>query len=169
MRRTTMTMGLGLALALGGAGVAVAQTGTPRPDASRRGAEDTRRGRDGKAEGARQRRGPEAGLLRGITLTDEQKTRLEALRREQAPQAQASREQLRTALRSAREARARGDTATARATMERVRARMSEQRERQIASLRSILTDEQRTQLDANLAERKARGERGVKARPTAT
>ena len=154
MRRTTMTMGLGLALTLGAAGVA-AQTerpDTPRPDAA-----ESRRGRGGDVEG-RRRGGPGGGLLKGITLTEEQKTRLEAMRRERAPEEQAAREQLRTAMQSAREARQRGDTATARATMERVRAQMTERRERQAASLRSILTDEQRRQFDANLAEQKARG-----------
>ena len=109
-------------------------------------------------------RGPEGALLKGITLTDAQKTRLKALREEQRPEMQKSREQLGAVMKEARDARQRGDTVTARTKMEQVRAGMEKQRERQVASLRTILTADQQKQLDANVAEwrdRAAKGGRG--------
>ena len=114
--------------------------------------------------------GPNGALLRGITLTDEQKTRLEALRKEQQPDAKKVREQFSTVMKEARAARQRGDTATAQAKMQEVRTAMAAQRERQVTSLRSILTVDQQKQLDANIAafqERAAKGERHERgARP---
>lgn len=158
--RTTMTrMGLGLALILGTATVAAAQNARPdaRPDSARR-----EHGRWGGERGMR-RGGPggAGALLKGITLTDAQKTRLEALRKEQEPEMKKSREQFGAVMKEARDARQRGDTATARAKMEQVRTQMNVQRDRQIASLRTVLTAEQQKQLDSNVAAMKERGEKG--------
>jgi Spy/CpxP family protein refolding chaperone len=161
MRKTMTRMGLGLALIVGSATVAAAQNTRPdvRPDSARR---------DGRWGGERgMRRGGPGGagaLLKGITLTDAQKTRLEALRKEQQTEMKKSREQFGAVMKEARDARQRGDTVTARAKMDQVRTQMNAQRDRQIASLRTILTAEQQKQLDANVAQMKERGsQRGEK------
>jgi len=157
MRKTLTRMGLGLALVVGAAGAAAAQSAQPnaRPDSTQR---DHRRW-DGERGG--RRGGPEGFLLRGINLTDAQKTRLETIRKEQEPQMKKNREQFAAAMKEAREARERGDTAVARAKMELVRKEMDQQRERQVATLRTILTAEQQKQLDANIAAMKDRAARG--------
>ena len=150
-------MGLGLALVAGAAGAAAAQSAQPnaRPDSTHR---DHRRF-DGERGG--RRGGPGGGFLRGITLTDAQKTRLQAIRKEQEPQMKKNREQFAVVMKEAREARRRGDTTTARAKMDLVRKDMDQQRERQIATLRTILTAEQQQQLDANIAAWKERAAQG--------
>ena len=163
MRKMTR-MGLGLALVVGAASAAAAQSTQPdtRPNAT----QPDHGGRNGERgeRGMRGRGGPERALLEDITLTDAQKTRLEALRKEQEPQMKQTREQFGAVMKEAREARQRGDTVTARAKMEQVRTQMDQQRERQIASLRTILNADQQKQLDANIAawkDRAAHGRRG--------
>lgn len=165
MRRTTMTMGLGLALTLGAAAVASGQT--VQPDTARAGAAELRRDRGdrGVRMGERQRRqgrhgAPGAMLLRNITLTEDQKTRLEALRRAQATQTKETRARFQATMREAREARQRGDTVAARTAMEQVRTQMTRLRDENVASLRSILTPDQQRQFDANVAAWKERAER---------
>ena len=160
MRKTLTRMGLGLALVVGAAGAAAAQSAqrpNARPDTTERG----HRGWDGE-RGGRRRGGPDGMLLKGITLTDAQKTRLKALREEHKSEMQKSREQFGAVMQEARAARERGDTATARAKMEQVRSQMDRQRERQIATLRTILTAEQQKQLDANIASWKERAADGA-------
>lgn len=100
-------------------------------------------------------------LLEGINLTDAQKDRLKAIRKEQAPEMKKTREQFGAVMKEARAARERGDTATARAKMEQVRAQMERQRDQQIATLRTILNADQQKQLDANMAAMKERREQG--------
>ena len=164
MRKTMTRMGLGLALIVGAAGAAAAQGTRPdaRPDSARR-----ERGVRSEGERGMSRSGPggrDGALLRGITLTDAQKTRMQELRKAQAPEMKKSREQFGAVMKEAREARQRGDTATARAKMAQVRTTMESQRERHIASLRTILTADQQKQLDANIAtmkERAAKADRG--------
>ena len=162
MRKTMTRMGLGLALVVGAAGAAAAQSTRPgnRPDTTQ--SEQGARGDHG-VRGARRRGpgGPGGALLKGITLTDAQKTRLQELRKGQRSEMQKTREQFGAVMKEARDARQRGDTVTARAKMEQVRAQMDKQRERQIASLRTILTAEQQKQLDANVAQRKERAREG--------
>lgn len=157
MRKTLTRMGLGLALVVGAAGVAAAQSAQPntRPDSMHR---DHRRW-DG--ERGDRRAGPGGALLKGINLTDAQKDRLQAIRKEQEPEMKKSREQFGAVMKQAREARQRGDTTAARAKMELVRKEMDRQRERHIAALRTVLDAEQQKQLDANIAAMKDRGERG--------
>ncbi|HUQ83471.1 MAG TPA: Spy/CpxP family protein refolding chaperone [Gemmatimonadaceae bacterium] len=154
-------MGLGLALVVGAAGAAAAQSTRPdnRPDSTHQKGERGDRGDRGMRR--RGDGGPEGALLKGITLTDAQKTRLKTLREEQRTETQKTREQFGAAMKEARDARQRGDTVAARAKMEQVRAGMEKQRERQVASLRTILTAEQQKQLDANVAEWKDRAAKG--------
>jgi Spy/CpxP family protein refolding chaperone len=158
MRKTLTRMGLGLALVVGAGGAVAAQSAQPnaRPDTTQR---DHRRWEGER--GGRRRGGPEMALLKGITLTDAQKTRLEALRKEQEPAMKKNRDQFAAVMKEAREARQRGDTTAARAKMEQVRKEMDRQREQGIASLRTVLTPEQQKQLDANIATWKERGEKG--------
>ena len=154
MRNTLTRMGLGLALVVGAAGAAAAQS-TQRPNAR---PDTTQRGEHRRWDGERGGRGGPGMLLKGITLTDAQKTRVKALREEQKAEMQKNREHFGAVMQDARAARERGDTATARAKMAEVRSQMERQREHQIATLRTILTAEQQKQLDANIATMKERG-----------
>jgi protein CpxP len=156
MRRIMTSMGLGLALTVGAAGAVVAQSS--HPDTTRPERSDRREQGD---RGMRRRGGPGGALLRGITLTDAQKTQLETLRKAQRDEMEKNRDQFRAAMKEAREAREKGDTATARSKMTALRTQMTQQRERQVAALRSILTAEQQKQFDANVAAWKERAERG--------
>ena len=158
MRRTLTRMGLGLALVVGAAGAAAAQS-AQRPNAR----PDTTERDHGRWDGQRggRRGGPDGMLLKGITLTDAQKTRLKALREERKDEMKKTREQFGAVMQDARAARQRGDTATARAKMDQVRGQMEKQREHEVATLRTILTAEQQKQLDANIAAMKERGPRG--------
>jgi hypothetical protein len=139
MRKTSIIMGLALALSLGAAGVASAQGATraERP----RAAQDSsfRRGRGG----------PNGMLLRGITLSAEQKTRVAELRASQRKQFDAMRDKAK----ENGSARQRGDTTGFGAR----RAQMTQRRDQNIAAMRSILNAQQRTQFDKNVAELKTR------------
>jgi protein CpxP len=150
-------MGLGLALVAGAAGVAAAQSAQPnaRPD--------TAEHRHGEWKGQRGGRGGMGGgaLLKGINLTDAQKDRLKAIRKEHEPEMKKNRGQFAAAMKEARAARERGDTATARTKMADVRAQMDRQREQEIASLRTVLNADQQKQLDANIAAFKEHGPMG--------
>src|SRR5206468_8941777 len=134
MRKTMMATAFGLALSLGAVGVASAQA-TQQPQ------------RHEQGERGMGRRGPGGELLKGITLTADQKTRLQELRKNEKPN-----EQFKKAMEDARAARQRGDTAAARAQMQTLRPQMEQQRERQFAAMRAILTPDQQKQFDANVA-----------------
>jgi len=149
-------MGFGLALVVGAAGAAAAQsTPNARPDTTQRDH------RQWYGEHGGRRGGPGGMLLKGISLTDAQKDRLEAIRKEQEPEMKKTREQFGAAMKEAREARERGDTTAARAKMEQVRGQMERQRDQQIATLRTILNADQQKQLDANIATMKERRAQG--------
>ena len=158
MRQIMTRLGLGLTLTVGATSVVLAQSTRPdsaRPERSERGA---------KGDRGMRRGGPDGALLKGITLTDAQKTQLQALRKEQRTAMEKNRGQFSAVMKEAREARQKGDTATARARMSVVRTQMAQQREQHVASLRNILTAEQQKQFDANVTawkERAPRGDRG--------
>ena len=157
MRKTLARMGLGLALVVGTAGVAAAQSAQPnaRPDTAQR----DHRGWDGERGG---RRGGMGGaLLKGINLTDAQKDRLKAIRKEHESEMKTNREHFDAVRKEARDARERGDTTAARAKVTELRAQMERQRDREIATLRTVLTPEQQKQLDANIATMKEHGAQG--------
>ena len=163
--RKTIIMGLGLALSL--AGTAAAQQ--PGQDGQRRPKAEGERGRG--------RFGPGGFLFRDITLTDAQKTQLQALRKTERDQMESRRDAMKKQFDEARAARERGDTSAARALMERNRQQRDQIRDQHIAAVRNILSAEQRVQFDKNVAEMKqrqaqrgerargARGQRGGKAR----
>ena len=149
MRRTTFALTVGLALVTA-AGAASAQSTQRADSAHRRG-----RWEQGTAQGKDHNRGF-GMLLKGITLTEAQKTQLAALRRdEHADKAQNSTERAArgAAMQKAREARQRGDTVAAKAIMRDVRATMQREHEQRVAQIRTILTPDQQKQFDANLAE----------------
>jgi len=146
MKKTTIAA-LGLALTLGVAGAASAQSTEPRPP----------RDRAGQVERGGRRGGPDQMLLKGITLTEQQKEKIQALR--ESERTSGSRDQFRKAMTEAREARERGDTVTANARMQELRKQMDAQRDQRIASLRGVLTSEQQRQFDANVAEWKQRAD----------
>jgi periplasmic protein CpxP/Spy len=157
MRKTSMTIGLALLI---GAGSLAAQTTQPTPKAGdhRGHGEQGAKARGARGNGDRAMRGPGAGfLLRGIELTDAQKTRLKAIRTENASENKAEREQFRAVMQEARKLRQSGDTAAARAKLAPMHAKMQQERQQQIASIRSILTAEQQKTFDANLAAAKTR------------
>jgi protein CpxP len=157
MRRSIL-MGLGLAIAM--AGTAVAQ----QPSDSARGA---------KAPGARRERlekrggAPDGFLLRGIALTETQKTQIKTLRQSERGKTKAQRENGQKGFEEVRAARQRGDTAAARALAQKQRQEMAHAREQHVVAVRNILTAEQRVQFDKNLAEIKQRqAERGERVGP---
>jgi len=132
MRKTTTTMALGLALSLGAVSALSAQA-TQQPQR--------------QEQGQRRMRGPGGELFKNINLTDAQKARLKELRKSEKPN-----DELRKAMQDAREMRQKGDTAGARAKMQALRPQMEQQRERQFAAMRAILTSDQQKQFDTNVA-----------------
>jgi Spy/CpxP family protein refolding chaperone len=110
-------------------------------------------------------------LLKGITLSDAQKAQLEKLRagERQRMEAQRGQEKARPDFQAIRDARQKGDTATANRLMQEQRAKMEARRDAQVAQIRNILTADQQKQFDANVAEMKQhmgqRGPRGGRPR----
>jgi Spy/CpxP family protein refolding chaperone len=148
--RKSIFMGLGLALSVAGTAIAQAPQDGQRPARGERG------DRAGQTDGRRQG-GPDGLLLKDITLTEGQRTQIAQLRKTQREQMQAKREQGQKQGETMRAARERGDTAAVRQAMQQRRQVMEQQRTQHIASLRNILSAEQRVQFDKNIAELKAR------------
>lgn len=94
-------------------------------------------------------------LLKGITLTEAQKAKLDTLREAQRTAMQAQRGQGRPDFEAIREARDKGDTATVNRLMAEQRKTMEAHRDAQFAAMRAILTPDQQKQFDANVAEMK--------------
>jgi Spy/CpxP family protein refolding chaperone len=149
MRKTVLALGLGVAIA-GVTSVASAQN-AQRPDSAHK------HGRWEQGQGGPRRGGFGPGaLLKGITLTDAQKTQLKAFR-EKAGDQKADRNAQRATFEKIREARQRGDTATAKKLMADARVNVQREQEQRIAQIRSILTSDQKKQFDANVTEMKQR------------
>ena len=158
MRKASVINGLALALVLGATTVASAQ-GQNRAERQRGVQADSgfRRGPAGRGV-----RGGEGFLLRGITLTAEQKTRIAAIGEKERKAFEAKRPKGEKREKGERGAqRQRGDSAAFAAR----RAEMEKRREQHVAELRAVLTSEQRVVFDKNVAEMKQRvaqrGERG--------
>jgi len=105
----------------------------------------------------------DAELLKGITLSDAQKAKLEQIREAERAkmQAEGGRGGGRAEMDSIRAARQRGDTALAQKLMAEQRAKMDVRRDTQITAIRGILTADQLPQFDANVAELKKRAAEG--------
>jgi Spy/CpxP family protein refolding chaperone len=156
-------LALGAVLSIGAVSVAAQPPAGGTPRASR------------AAQEQRAARNPAAGLLRGITLTDAQQTRVRELRQrfvEQRQQLMGDRPGRRP--QAGRQARQRPDSATRaawRAEREATRGRMQQLAERQAADLRAVLTPAQQSTFDRNLTAMRqrpatrgrGRGERGVR------
>lgn len=158
MKRVAVVAAAFAALAM--AGVAQAQgTGTPAQHQHRaEGRGPMGRGGPGMMQGM---------LLKGITLTDAQKVKLDTLREAQRTAMQAQRGQGRPDFEAIREAREKGDTATVTRLMAEQRKTMEAHREAQFAAIRAILTPDQQKQFDANVAAmKKNQGDWGHGMRP---
>ena len=94
------------------------------------------------------------GVLRGIKLSDAEKASLKGLRGKYATEGKELRASLQPAIREARSLRQKGDTAGARAVLERNKdsiAKMKALRERREADIRAALTPDNQKLFDANL------------------
>ena len=148
---THRTLTTAIALALTVAASAGAQSAERGPRAERpRGAQQDSIGRRGRG-------GPERMLLRGITLSADQQTKLADLQRKDREHFLAhrpGRDRDRTGgNRAERPQRQRGDSTGMAAR----RAEFAKRFEQRIADVRNILTTDQRAQFDKNVAELKAR------------
>lgn len=99
-------------------------------------------------------------LLEGITLSEAQQAKLQDLRNAERERMEAQRGQQQgppADMQAIREAREKGDTATANKLMAEQRARMEARRDEQISAIRGVLTSDQLAQFDANVAAVKKR------------
>lgn len=122
----------------------------------RNGRPDRPQGAQQDSAGRRGPRGPERMLLRGITLSADQQTKLADLQRRDREAREANRPQRADGQngpnRADRPRREPGDTTGMAAR----RAEMERRFEQRVAAIRDILTPAQRTQFDKNVAEAKA-------------
>jgi protein CpxP len=153
--RKSILMGLGLAASLASLAVAQQPADSGRARHGDRGQAGP--GKRGGPEGAFGRRGPGQELLKGISLTEAQKTQLKTLRESQRTAMESNREGAKQDFDAVRAARQKGDTATARALMTKMRTAMDQKRVQEIAAIRNILTADQRVAFDKNVAELKQR------------
>ena len=142
MRKIALLVALAVTVV---AGVAQGQTGGPPM------------GRGGRGRGPGGPGGPATMLVRGITLSDAQRAYLDTLREHDRAEMEQNREQNQAVMEKLRAAREGGDTATAGRLMREQRAKMDAQRDKQAVAIRAILTNEQQSQFDKNLAEMKER------------
>ncbi len=151
MNKTSMLSALALAVTL--AASAGAQ-GTDRPDRPAR-----PQGTEQDGSFRRGRGGPEGMLLRGITLSADQQQKLADLRTRERQAWEKDHPRPADGQRGAdaRPRRERGDTAGFAAR----RVEMQKRFDARIAAVREILTADQRTQFDKNVAELKARRAEG--------
>jgi Spy/CpxP family protein refolding chaperone len=108
-------------------------------------------------------RGDQMGGFRELNLTDAQKAQIKTIHQKYEPQMKASRDQAKPFLDAARAARQKGDTATARANMEKAMQASSGIRQQEMNEVRGVLTAEQRTKFDAAASQRKQGGSRGMR------
>ena len=150
------------------ASIAVAQTVTTNQD-NGQGARPEWRGRGGKGHGMRGMRG--GGFFRGLNLTDDQKAKMKQIRESFAESNKSLREQVRAKRQELRQASEGGTFNEALATqklteMASLQAKLMGERQKMHQESLSVLTAEQKAQLEQAKAQRKARrGER--RQRPT--
>ncbi|MFL5618964.1 MAG: Spy/CpxP family protein refolding chaperone [Gemmatimonadaceae bacterium] len=152
MTYRTLTTALALALTVAASAGAQSTQGTDRGQRAER-----PRGAQQDSVGRRGRGGPERMLLRGITLTTDQQSKLADLQRRERAQFDANRPRRQDGANgqngAVRPQRERGDTTGMAAR----RAEFEKGFEQRIAAVRNILTADQRVQFDKNVAELKAR------------
>jgi Spy/CpxP family protein refolding chaperone len=103
-------------------------------------------------------RGPGMEFLRGLNLSETQRTQIRAIHEKYQPQMKTIHDRARTEFEATREARQRGDTAAVRTALQRSRqnteSQLSTLHEQMFREVRGILTAEQRAKVDAKIAER---------------
>ena len=154
--RKSRVIGFAIAAILSVGTLAQAQSTTTQPDHQRRGM------------GRGDRTGPGRGLLRGISLSDAERTRVQAIRTRYDVEAKALRESLRPAMQEMRAARQKRDSVAVKAAWEKSagdRQKLQALAQRQRAEIRAALTPENQKVFDANakqLEQRRAQwNERG--------
>ena len=164
--RKSRVVGFAIAAILSVGTVAQAQSTTTQP-------RQPRRAMQGRAAHGGEGRG---GLLRGITLSDAERTRVKAIRAKYADEAKPLRESLRPAMQDVRAARQKRDSTAAKAAWDRTagdRQKLQALMQRERAEIRAALTPENQKMFDANaktMEQRRAewrekgRGERGGRA-----
>jgi Spy/CpxP family protein refolding chaperone len=122
--------------------------------------------------GAMAQRGAHGMMMDSLNLTNAQKEQIQAIHAKYRLRFEALRDSTRPNAQAARAARQAGDTAAARAAMERVRAQgtaVAALRQQEQAEVRAVLTADQRARLDAKHAqmrERMAQRDSAGKAHP---
>lgn len=140
--RKSRVIGFAIAGILTVGTIAQAQSTTTQPRQQRHAV-----GREGR--GGRGR----AGLLRGITLSDVEKTRVKAIRTKYSAEAKSLRESLRPALQDVRAARQKRDSAAAKAAWEKTagdRQKLQALMQRERAEIRLALSPENQKLFDTN-------------------
>jgi len=100
-------------------------------------------------------------LLKGITLTDAQQQKLQALRDADRQQMESQRDAQRADFDALRAAREKGDSAAVKQLMDAQRQKMDARRDAQVTAIRALLTSDQYAAFDANVAELKQREAKG--------
>jgi Spy/CpxP family protein refolding chaperone len=162
--RKSRVVGFAIAGILSVGTIAQAQSTTTQPQQQREAGRGNRAVRGARGRG---------GLLRGITLSDAEKTRVKSIHTKYGAEARALRESLRPAMQEMRAARQKHDSVAAKAARQKMagdRQKLQDLMQRQRAEIRSALTAENQKVFDANtktLEQRRAawskkgKGERG--------
>jgi Spy/CpxP family protein refolding chaperone len=98
------------------------------------------------------RRGPGHRMFADLNLTDNQKAQIKAIHEKYKDQFTAARTAAKPDFDAARAAKARGDTAAARASFLKARKAMAPIQQQEMTDIRNVLTDAQRQKLDAHKA-----------------
>lgn len=123
------------------------------------GAQGTGTARAARAQGKAAERGGPNRLMRDVTLSETEKTKVKEIQARYRTEAKSLRESMQPALAEARAARQKGDTAAVRAVLERTksdREKARALRTRQMADLRTALSPENQKAFDANVKQAKA-------------
>lgn len=163
--RKSRVIGFAITAILSVGTIAQAQATTTQPGQHRHASGRAARGGQGRG-----------GLLRGVTLSDAEKTQLKAIRAKNQQEHKALRESLRPAMQDVRAARQKHDSGAVKAAWDRTagdRQKLQALMQRERAEVRAALSPENQKVFDANvkaLEQRRAewrkngRGERGGRA-----
>ena len=151
--RKSRIFALVVASLVSSASYAQAQSASPAPTAARHGMHG---GRHGGMRGERRH----GGALRGITLSDAEKTKVKAIHARYATDGKSLRESLKPAMQEARTARQKGDTVAAKAAWARNRDgrdQLKALHDREQSEIRSALSPDNQKVFDTNMAQRAQR------------
>lgn len=147
--RKTRVLAVVVASMVSVASFAQAQSAAPAPQAGRHGMRGGPRGEGGRG-----------GLFKGIKLSDAERAKLKEVRTKYAPENKKLFESMKPAMQEARTLRQKGDTAGARAVLERNKAGRDQFKalhDRQQAEVRAALTPANQKQFDLNVQEQATR------------